>query len=320
MLELEVLMFGPRYVGKTSLLTAMYYEYDREINKYKIQLTPESSTTRILGEKLGQLKALNEEFKLEEELREGGMATTSEPRDFVFHLGIAGKEPKIKITLWDCPGGYLVENHQKGEDFIKRHLTESVAVLIAVDAPALMEAKGKWHFSRNRPLDVKAWFQRIYPTITSNRLVIIAPIKCESYMKNEQSIKKLSARIKEEYNGLIQLFKSGNLEKQVCLVVTPVQTVGTVFFSSIQVDNGTSRFIFKKPDIDADYEPKDNEQPLKYLLRFLLKDYLNKRTFGWLADIFGNDKFLYQAIDDLASDCKTKDGFEIIHGKDLLYM
>ena len=320
MLEFEVLMFGPRYVGKTSLLTSMYYEYDREINKNSIQLTPDIDTASTLGERLGELKALNDEFVLEQELREGGISASSEPRAFVFNIGRKGELPKLKLTLWDCPGGYLDDkNEEKGRQFITEHLGKSVAVLIAVDSPALMEAKGKWHYNKNSPIAVKSWFENIYSGLNANRLVIIAPIKCESYMKDEQSAKKLLGRIKEEYKGLLELFKSENLEKKVAVVVTPVQTVGNLFFSSIQMDNNRAKFIFKKPDIDADYKPKDNEQPLKYLLRFLLKDYLKRRDFGWLADFFGQDDFLYQAVRDLAKDCKTNSGFEIIQGKDLLY-
>jgi GTPase SAR1 family protein len=319
MLEFEVLMFGPRRVGKTSLLTSMYYEYDREINKTSIQLTPDFDTVSILGERLGELKALNDDFN-EGEL---GINTTGDPKHFIFNIGRLGETPKLKLTLWDCPGFYLVDKkdpEKKGKKFIEEHLTKSVAVLIAVDAPALMEAKGKFHFDRNQPLAVKAWFQNIYGSLNTNRLVIIAPIKCESYMKDEQSAKKLLGRIKEEYQGLLQLFKSESLEKKVAVVVTPVQTVGNLFFSSIQENNDSYKFIFKKPDIDADYAPKDNEQPLKYLLRFLLKNYLKNRKFGWIADTFGQDDFLYQAVYELAKDCKTNNGFEIIQGKDLFYM
>ncbi|MFM2062330.1 MAG: hypothetical protein RLZZ507_2000 [Cyanobacteriota bacterium] len=321
MLEFEVLMFGPRYVGKTSLLTSMYYEYDREINQTSIQLTPDFDTASTLGERLGELKALNDEFKLEEELREGGIPATAQPRAFVFNIGRKGKPPKLKLTLWDCPGGYLVDKgEKKGQEFIKEHLSKSIAVLIAVDAPALMEANGKWHFQRNRPIEVKAWFEQIYGSLNSNRLLIIAPIKCESYMKDEQSKRKLLARIKDEYKGLLQLFNSESLRQKVAVVVTSVQTVGNVFFSSIQVDNGQSKFVFKKPEIDAGYSPKDNEQPLKYLLRFLLKNYLQKRRFGVIADLFGKDEFLYEAVRQLAKDCKTNSGFEIIQGKNLFYM
>jgi len=323
MLEFEVLMFGPRYVGKTSLLASMYYEYDREINQTSIQVTPENETASTINERLGELKALNDEFELDPELREGGIQANDLPRKFVFNIGRRGESPKLKLTLWDCPGNYLTvkdDTEKEWKKFITDHLTESVAVLIAVDAPALMEANGKWHFMKNSPLAVKAWFQNIYGSLNTNRLVIIAPIKCESYMKDEQSAKKLLGRIKEEYKGLLQFFKSDNLAEKVAVVVTPVQTVGNLFFSSIQVNNGAPNFIFKKPDIDADYAPQDNEQPLKYLLRFLLKDYLKKRRFGRIADFFHNDDFLYQAVRDLAKDCKTNGGFEIIQGKDLFSM
>lgn len=169
-------------------------------------------------------------------------------------------------------------------------------------------------------MQITNWFKEVYQDIKSPRLVILAPIKCESYLQNNKSATELLRRIKAEYAVLLDLFSSEALLQKVAVVITPVQTVGTVFFSSIKIIEGNPIFHFKKLHPDAEYCPKDNEQPLKYLLRFLLKLHIQRQwgAFNFMRDWFGLDHYLKEAVRDFAKDCKTTDGFEVIQGKELL--
>ncbi|MBR8839278.1 MAG: hypothetical protein DSM106950_36080 [Stigonema ocellatum SAG 48.90 = DSM 106950] len=310
--ELNIMMFGPRYVGKTSLLTAMYYEYEQKIAKTRIQLKPDLDTAYDLGKKLAQLKSINDE--------ESGVESTESIRSFIFDLGQKGTKPSLRLHFWDYPGGYVIGKDEDERNAVKKCLTKSVSVVIAIDTPALMETKGKWHHHRNRPLQITNWFKEVYQDIKSPRLIILAPIKCESYLQNNKSTADLVRRIKAEYAVLLDLFSSEALLKKIAVVITPVQTVGTVFFSSIDVIEGNPIFRFKKPHPDAKYCPKDNEQPLKYLLRFLLKLHIQQQwgAFNFMRNWFGLDNYLKEAVRDFAKDCKTTDGFEVIQGKELL--
>lgn len=323
MQELNISLLGARFVGKTSLLTSMYYEYEQEIAKTTIQLTPDLDTAYDLGKKLAQLKSLNEDVE------SGGIENTeaaagaSSIRSFIFDIGKKGSKPSLRLHLWDYPGGYVAGKDKEGRKFVEERLDKSVAILIAIDAPALMEAKGKWHEERNCSLQITTWFKQVYRDIKTPRLVILAPIKCESYLQSQKSTNELLQRIKIEYASLLNFFSSEALLNKVAVVVTPVQTVGTVFFSwveEIDIDgNKFPRFHFKKPSPDANYSPKDNEQPLKYLLRFLLRLQLQDRgMFGFIRDLFGLDNHLKEAIQEFAKNCKTTNGFEIIQGKELL--
>lgn len=321
MRELNITMLGARYVGKTSFLTSMFYEYEQKIAKTRIQLTPDQRTTSILGNKLAELKSLNDNPQ------GGGVASTEASvgvesiRSFIFDLGQKGKKPSLRLHFWDYPGGYVTaENNTAQQNFVKARLQESEVVLIAIDTPTLMEAKGKWHSSRNRPLDIISHFKRYYTDIKSPRLVILAPIKCETYLQNEASIALLLQKIKAEYASLLDLFSSESLIDKIAVVVTPVQTVGTIFFSYIDVVNGEPIPRFKKINPDAEYNPKNNEQPLKYLLRFLLKQQIETRWgfLNFVRDWMNLDDYLKEAVQEFAKDCKTSGGFEIIQGKDLL--
>ena len=316
--ELKITMLGSTGVGKTSLLTAMYEQFATNIGKTDLQLTPDDESSAILQERLIELKSLLDDF----EARGGVNATAGEPTDlrsFIFGLGRRGKPPSLQLRFRDYPGGYhLTKATPDKRQFIKDLLDECVAVIVAIDAPALMELRGKWNELINRPQQITDIFRTAYQDIESPRLVIFAPVRCEKYMQTERSSLELVRRIKDEYQGLFDLFGSETLLPNVVAVITPVQTVGSVVFSRIENKAGVPYFRFRKIGHDARYSPKDSEQPLRYLLRFLLKLHLtNNRNWGFfnfVRDVFRMDDHLVNAIRELSVGCKSTGGFTVLQG------
>ena len=321
---LKITMLGSTGVGKTSLLTAMYEQFANNIGTTDLLLTPDEESSGILQERLIELKSLLDDFEAK-----GGIGSTKgEPdnlRSFNFGLGRKGKSPSLQLNFRDYPGEYhfdekgvTPEQKQVRRQFVKNLLTECVAVLVAIDAPALMEKNGKYHDRINRPQQIRNLFEAGYQDLDSPRLVIFAPVRCEKYMQNEKSALELIAKIKEEYKGLLDLFGSESLSPYISAVITPVQTVGSVVFSRIEMREDSPHFMFRKTSHDARYSPKDSEQPLRYLLRFLLKLHLsNNRNWGFfnfLRDIFSMDDALVKAIRELSQGCKSNGGFAILQG------
>ncbi len=308
--ELKVTMLGHRGVGKTSVLTAMYEQFSDTFEEADLQLTPDPESSALLEERLGELKALLDDFEAT-----GGLEGTENPQSFKFGLGKIGAQASLQLIFQDFPGGYLDD---KGGEFVKKVMHECVAVLIAIDAPALIEAKGKWHELMNRPRQIFDIFRRSYGDLKEPRLVILVPVRCEKYLQNEKDAKKLLHSIKDKYAELFRFFKSENLLTKIACVITPVQTVGTVIFNNIRVENQRPRFYFRKISHDAEYLPKDSDQPLRYLLSFLLKLHYD-RKWGWFNPIrrwLGWDKFLLKAASKSADKCKSAGGFAIIQGQD----
>lgn len=235
--------------------------------------------------------------------------------------GVGGYPIAYYQYLCDYPGGYHEAKASPEEKkFIKELLRESVAVIIAIDAPALMEdKKGILHEKINRPQQIKNLFNAAYQDIDSPRLVILAPIKCEKYLKNEETAKELSEQVRKGYDNLFNHFNSEKLNPWIVSVITPVQTVGSVVFSRIEFDTQSNpHFFFRKVRHDAKYSPKDSEQPLRYLLRFLLKLHLDSRSWGlfnFLRDWLGIDTYLKKAVDEFARGCKTNGGFAVLKGE-----
>lgn len=76
----------------------------------------------------------------------GGTEAVAGPeslRSFLFGLGKKAKPPSLQIRFRDYPGVYHEARASAEEKkFVKELLSQSAAVLIAIDAPALMERNG----------------------------------------------------------------------------------------------------------------------------------------------------------------------------------
>ena len=324
--EIKIAMLGARAVGKTSLLTAMYDQFENTIGQTNLQLIPDSKSNAILQEKLGQLKSLVDEF----EATGGIPPDTIGVKSFIFDLGKKGGKPSIRLNFQDYCGDYLNHNAKLSDlEKVQNLINESVIILITIDAPALMEAKGQYNDLINKPLQIKNILAKAFQELKEPRLVILAPIKCETYLQNEKSTRELLRRVKDEYANLLGFLSSERLLPWVVTVVTPVQTVGTVVFSHIDVikEGGRKypRFKFHKNYIHAKYRPKDCEQPFRYILRFLLKQEINRLNYHWgpfsfIRSWFNLDREIKEAAQNVVKGCKTnpQDGFAILQGKQYL--
>lgn len=313
---LKITMLGASGVGKTSLLTSIYDQFDKIIGVTNLQLIPDNQSRIILDTRLQELKSLVDEISL----RAGeGNVGDQQPRKFVFNLCQTGKKASsLKLEFQDFPGGYIeLPQHR---DSVKTYLKESGVVLIAIDTPALMEREGRWHEDVNKPETVRKLFTEVYQNLNSPRLVIFVPVKCEKYVKNDRDASELLRRIREKYSALLNFFRADALLDKTAVVVTPVQTVGSLEFSRVEKKNNEYYFYYRKCDsIDDPYQPRDTEQPLRYLLRFLLKIHLSGQKIPIVDTFFLNkDKALTQAIDKFGSGCKNTGGFSVLQGTNLL--
>ena len=324
MQALQITMLGPTGVGKTTLLTAMYEQFENNIGSTNLQLTPDEDSSAILQDRLVELKSLLDVFEARGRTGIRGTEALAGPeslRSFAFGLGKKGETPSLQLCFRDYPGVYH-ETRAAAEEkkFVKELLRESVAVIIAIDAPALMEdQKGILHQKINRPQQIKDLFNAAYQDLDSPRLVIFAPVKCEKYLRTPTAAKELVEKVRQGYDNLLNHFNSEKLNPWVVSIVTPVQTVGSVVFSRTEFDaQNQPHFYFRKIRHDAEYNPQDSEQPLRYLLRFLLKLHLDTRSWGlfnFLRDWLKLDAHLKQAVNEFAKGCKTTDGFAVLKGE-----
>ncbi|MCT7974306.1 TRAFAC clade GTPase domain-containing protein [Laspinema olomoucense] len=304
---LNVTMLGPSGVGKTSLLAAMYDQFDN-VSK-DLQLLPDEETKLFLEQRLKQLKSL-----VGDNIRvRGGVNPTNDDRSFKFEFGQTGMNPSLKINFQDYPGEWL-EKPGKLEE-VKEFIRDSAAVLIPIDTPALMELNGQYHDEFNKPTELNELFKKVYKNLDSPRLVILAPVKCEKYMKNPTN---LFTEVREGYQKMLNQFGSEKLLPKVAVVITPVQTVGSVIFSRIQIKDNQPNFYFRKPQPSDPYQPRNTEVPLRYLLRFLLKLHLDNQRNSVLTrilDYFGKNTDLKNAVRQFSN--ANSDSVEIVQSGNL---
>lgn len=312
---LKVTMLGHSGVGKTSLLCAMYDQFDQIIGKTNLQLTPDDETKTILDQRLKQLKesASKNSIKIR-----GGLDRTTTPRTYNFDLGKTGVTPSLELKFQDYHGGDILKEKETVINYIK----ESVAIIIAIDTPALMENNSQWHEELNQPQIIYDLFKSSFADLKSPKLVIFAPVKCEKYSRESTKEQQLVRAVQEKYGNLLSFFSSDALVPYVAAVMTPVETLGSVDFSYVEEDeNGEPIFYFVKRDPNRFYEPKNSDQPLRYLLRFLLKLHVQKRKMSFLEltfMMFDRDKTFMNAMSEFSNGCKNNGAFTVFQGENLL--
>ncbi len=306
---------------KTSLLAAIYDQFDKIIGQTNLQLTPDEDTKTMLDNRLTELKRMaigdpnNPNYSIK--VREG-LRGNQEAISYRFSLGKTGFSPVMELEFQDYPGGYLGDKPKIVEDFI----SESVSVLIAIDSPALMARDGYYHEEFNIPDTIYNLFKETYKNLETPKLVILAPVKCEKYLQNKEDEQNLLNTVQEKYKSLINFFRSDALSAKVAVIITPVQTLGSVYCHAIELDeNNEPIFHLRKFNGMAMYEPKDCDQPLRYLLRFLLRLYLEKRqqgAFKFLFKLLGQDTAFRDAVIEFANGCKNDSTFIVVQGSNLL--
>jgi hypothetical protein len=281
--ELNIIMVAPRQIGKTSLLAAMHEEFHKTFERANLQTwTDDSKTLQAIQQCKRVLKTIDPKFEKSVD-RSDMFVDPWDDEGFVFELGSGGRK-FIKLRFTDPAGEYFNLNAtQKHKDYVKKQLLQCDAVIIPIDATALMEKKtgrvnysevGTWHEEKNDPERITTLLKDTYAGLTVPRLVILAPVKCETYMRTSQDAENLFQHVQIGYQKLLNFLKSDGLFGKVAVVVTPVQTVGNAVFAYHKTgDEGFTKFYYNKTEIKAPYAPKDGDQPLRYVLRFLLNLY-----------------------------------------------
>lgn len=313
---LYVTMLGGRGVGKTSLLAAVYSQFENHVRELYLQLKPDIQTSLALTEKKQELERANETITTH------GIKGSVETRCYSFGLGLPFQKPEMTMYFRDYPGEWVSQQPETVIQFIR----ESDAIWLAIDAAAMMEKKGVYHESVNRASLIIDFFKHAFEDLASNekKLILFVPIKCESYMDGDINTKLLRHAIEDKYGSLIENIKkldeSGN---RFAIAITPVQTLGKVKYSHVEENDRDFKFVFVRTTKDNPYQPKDVEEVLKYSLPFLLSRYIESLSlFDRVINVFkGNpQKKIGAAICKLVKEKKESEhqGFKILHGKRLL--
>lgn len=309
-LDIRVAMLGPRRAGKTSMLSAMYERFENSLLVERIaddiHLSADSATAKALSANYLELIRV---IQAGEPVAQA-ITGDSEAKSYLFELkrSRADARPQIRLAFQDYPGGWLTAGQRDpadpGYQKVLGFVREAHILLVAVDAPYLMEDGGRWHDARNLPLHVLRTVQAAWPAgDPTPRYVLFVPIKCEKYDIADR--KGLVEATRAGYADLVAYL--GTLP-QCGVVCTPAQTTGCVRFSRfLPLQPGESlpapEFVVPR---DAGYAPRDCGQALRYCLFYALNRFCRDNSQGFPGKIrgfFKLDRHFQEAARKLIAGC-----------------
>ena len=324
--KLDVALLGPSGVGKTSLLAVMHHVFCVTTNLTDLTLRPDPEAEAKLIKHYNSLKLLVESFSTS---GSKGVRGTAVPQDFEFQLErkrrFLGNQEPLNLKFIDVPGGYLSNPAMKDKrDYYVDLVANSGATIIVVDTLALMHSKGRFNEQRNQVKEVSSLVKDAFDkSSTESKLLIFVPIKCETALQEGKDPQDLHNDLKSVYDNLLREYllpKALN----VAVVVTPVKTVGSIIYNGYEVDGygGIKDWDLRKTSEDAPMKPEYADEPLRFLLRFFICQYLCRQQgtmLGGFNDFLGGNEDLKEAIRKFAAMRSGNDvPVEILQGHHLL--
>lgn len=314
-IPMKVCMMGPRAVGKTTILTAIFNDTQENIAaSTNLLLQAVGDTNAELTDRKHQLNAIFAEKQLITDKPAAGLAASSAVNTFNFVFGLKGKEPRIDLEIKDFPGEYV----QSRPEEVKQFIDESSAIFVAIDTPHLMEEDGEYCNAKNKPQVITEFFKSSLEKIEGEKLVLLVPLKCERYFF-EKRMDEVLKQVETVYGELIATFKQSG---KIACAVTPILTLGGVEFDHI-TKQGTSipltgdgcpqEVVYRFRTESPTYNPAFCVQPLYYMLSFLAAKYGREKQnrsfidklFTAIYDLFDSDEELFDEILKMEKNRKT---------------
>ncbi|KXV15195.1 hypothetical protein AD933_09440 [Acetobacter malorum] len=242
--EFKIAMIAPSRIGKTSLVTAVLQDTKELLSGTPLSIRPaDAKTSARINQHANQLRG----SLREREFDAGAMSGTEASFEFNLSLNSPGQEENgLNLKLLDFPGGWLPNLlHGEGSEEQRKcaaFVRQASVLLLVVDASLIMEASSS---REKRAIDsilniaeteeiVEEWTKARHEVPTEPALVIICPVKCESYFADNGGSRDKS---EELYQKIWQLY--GNLVDTIIaedpgeieILYMPVDTVGCVEFS-----------------------------------------------------------------------------------------
>ena len=246
----KISMVAPSRIGKTSLVTAILSDVQKLLSGTPIIIKSKDAKTNSRinqhrSELNGSLRA--GEFG-PEEFDSGAMSGTQEAFEFNLLLKNNNDDNNdLTLNFLDFPGGWMsniqtedaIGDHAKCAKFIQ----ESSVLIVVVDASIIIEAASS---SQKRAIDiilevpeteniVRNWAKERAKNDNDPALLLICPVKCESYFSDNGGHKDRSdelyrAVVEEVYQQLLPIVNDEANHTEILYM--PVDTLGCVEFVS----------------------------------------------------------------------------------------
>jgi hypothetical protein len=310
-------VLGSVGVGKTTLLASMYGRFLEVIGSINLDIAPGWETSRDFQGLINKLQRLPTSVKVKEAL--DGTADISH---YTFNVGLTGRDPAFALQFTDYSGRYLGPDFFPDRDEVRQTLIDSDVILVAVDAAALMERGGAYHKAVNSDIQVTDEIKSLLRTSDRPRLIILTLVKSETYLETPQSTAAFIAKVKHAYRPLLTDIAKEGIRDRVGCVLAAVKTIGPIRVYDVDVtkpDELVFKFYATRPQ--AVYAPEDTDQPLRYLLTWVINRYRSERGLldrarDWA---YGLDDDFVAAVDEFAAGCKDSGPVVVLQDHKLLH-
>ena len=236
-------LVGPSRVGKTSLVTSILSQGKEIFAGTPVSLKPGDGPTEIrIAENRDELRAclLADEFNA---------ATLSQTQNLVeFRLDMSVAKSKIRFEILDFPGEWLRPKLRRQDGWEQYHnwLAESSVLIVPIDATLVMEAMSDRHEAKHTikalQIDTVTRLARDWAKsraqLNAPSLLLLSPVKCESYFSGSQCKQDLSEKLynaamgESLYADLLNAVRAETHKSATPLRIEyhPVGTLGCVEF------------------------------------------------------------------------------------------
>ena len=347
--EVNVIMFGGRRCGKTSVLAAMQSCFEREFGRSNLTISADEDTLFEIEKKNRQIAGYFHNQGRSREF-EPDTTPTEDEMTYEFNIGLKNKKTEgITVKFIDYPGEWLADREKSKK--VSEKMKDSDIIIIAIDSPYLMEQThsdvedtiGEFNDARNYCYRIGEWVKNFFAgeSNLSAKMILFVPLKCEKYYHNNQ-MGVLNKKIKKAYASTLNFFENNKQAYEVA--ITPILTCGGaekgVEFSRFARDdegeilldpltNTPQKDIYIFTEKMVEPAPLYCEQPMIYILAYSLEmaRRLNQRKKSSEGFFDGIYRYIREAFFNLASAKdfmserdnikkamkKTDNGYEIVN-------
>lgn len=296
MATINILMCGGRRIGKTSIMAAIQKNVQDMFPRGDIVLEMEKTNSLVLYRR--EQEAIFGPDHEDELTFVAAQNPTSEKSVYNCRVYLKDRKSDLELAFTDIPGEWFSDADYQEE--LIRLIRNSQVLIIAVDSPHLIEKEGLYHEVYNRAAVLTEEIQKAFQGNEEQRMVLFTPLKCERY-KNRGRMEELPKQVNAGYKDLVDYLCASERKHLYTVAVTPVITMGGVEFlrflkpmdeegnlicgknneplKAVSVDEETGSLVmnwFAEYQFLTDsygdhfYAPSDCEQPLIYILLFLI--------------------------------------------------
>ena len=168
---IRITMMGPRAVGKTTLMASIFTDTRDSVAGTGVFFRPIPETSKDLTKKKLQLQSIISNRKsIEDVPQTGAIEASSTETTFSFEMGKSGRSHSLNVEVKDFPGEYLSSHPDKVTQFIN----DSHIIMIAIDAPYLMEENGKYNAEKNDVEKVTSFLEGEIDTIKDKMILLLS--------------------------------------------------------------------------------------------------------------------------------------------------